>query len=841
MQGSRRQRVNAGVNPRRLHAVTCLALLAAGATLLPAPTARAFWPLTRGVSVQTDSLTESEWHLRFEDWKARSIGTKADAARSPADSVAAALQALREQAAQQGGSPPRLDPAELARLARGERPAATADSVQASAPDDPGGESAAPSQDGFPQVLGDDVVPDPSIDPFDTALSDTTESASDDSLAAAASADALSSAASPQDAASRAAAAAAARAAEARGFAPELRAKLSSTNDRMGLSSSLSTSFTDASGVALSSSITYNDDISLTQNTESETRSIQNTFRLPVESQGLSFSLSTANRRVDRTGTRTVANTRTRDSSEDRTATLRGSVTRQLLQGLSTNAGYSRNFTRNNQDIAAVSGASSGQRERQATGNAYGVGISTDRLSWMKLRARVGRARNGNIDRSPSLASDDNPTGETESTSEGDTASVHLDLKPGGWIPTVNMSWRVSRSTESFTDVTRTATGATRSTTSFELETKTNYSRSFRVSGKLTPFRALNMDFGAEVGRDSTSYAIRANQFRDTRRKSWNLGGSLKYTDKGTLNVKYESRSSDNDQDEPENPRNPQTRVDEERRLTADVNQEITRTLRAHAYGEIRLNQGFYAHPGPQGLGDRDELRTRLGLDLSGRISGKIKANVQMYVRTFDQAFIDSLRSSSSRNETEYVVRQDFNYLINDKVTVSQFYGLSSKVLDEVYNPDRNTLNRNHFLRSRLSYRMTNKLTLSCNFNYLLQDNGLFIVDPFSGSSERFFSPTLRTKKDEIGVGVRYNLIKDGKLVFTSNQQSTRERRTQFSNGEATGTTVTERGNLALGLESKMKLGDLSLDTTLQRNQSFNVNLNNRVFYNVDSSLSYTF
>jgi len=46
---------------------------------------------------------------------------------------------------------------------------------------------------------------------------------------------------------------------------------------------------------------------------------------------------------------------------------------------------------------------------------------------------------------------------------------------------------------------------------------------------------------------------------------------------------------------------------------------------------------------------------------------------------------------------------------------------------------------------------------------------------------------------------------------------------------------------LGLGLESKITLNDLSLDASVRRNQSFNVSLNRAVYYDVRSSLSYTF
>ncbi len=222
-------------------------------------------------------------------------------------------------------------------------------------------------------------------------------------------------------------------------------------------------------------------------------------------------------------------------------------------------------------------------------------------------------------------------------------------------------------------------------------------------------------------------------------------------------------------------------------------------------------------------------------MDVDGRISGKATARVQMYARTYDQSFIDVRRSFRSRNETEYVVRPSFTYQITDDILLTQFYGLSSKVLDEIFNPRRNTLNRNHFLQTRMVYDMTDRLQLEARWEYLLQDNGFYVDNPNTPVEDRVFAPSARTKKDEVKLSMRYQLIKDGVLTFTSENVATREH---------TGVTVTnvaERGNIALGLDSRINVGKLSLNTRASRNQSFNVTLNRNVFYNVDSTLSYAF
>ena len=62
------------------------------------------------------------------------------------------------------------------------------------------------------------------------------------------------------------------------------------------------------------------------------------------------------------------------------------------------------------------------------------------------------------------------------------------------------------------------------------------------------------------------------------------------------------------------------------------MNQDWTSTLKTRLYGEVRLNQGFYAHAGPQGFGDRDDHRTEFGVEVAGKINSKMTATSNVYV-----------------------------------------------------------------------------------------------------------------------------------------------------------------------------------------------------------------
>jgi len=782
------------------------------------------WPLDR--RMPTDSLSAPEWDTRFQTWKQRPVGVP-DSAQAAS---ATAMEELRK--ATQSGV---FDSALLAKLAK-QAQSGQLDMPTPSAKKTDTPTSAAVSDSIQGQTPGANMVGSADSLSGEFGAGGSLE----DSTQAAANADVSAPAASPFQGLNNAVPTVIGN----RGFAPAFSAMLNSNNDRMALTSSLSASLADRSGLILTASLGHNQELRLSQGSENESKNLLTSLTLPIHKVGLTFGVSASDGRRTSLGARSVSSGRTSDSSENKLASTQVAFARQIVPSLGLAISYDRRFTLDEQSIASTQTSSAGERSTQTTGNSYGAGITYDPAAWMKLKGRYGRAVNDQLFTSPSFVTPENPSGEdSPPPSEGDTISVRVDMPLGRLVPQLSADFQVRRTEFSYTDVSRTSSGSIQDATQFAVETETRFSRLLRIDGRFEPWKFLSANFGAELARDSVSAALRTNVFEDAKRVRWTVGGTVRYPGNGQLRVTLDGTRADVDKNDPKSitqPLNPQTRVDESHQLSGEILQNLTNTMKVRLYGNVELAQGFYAHPGPTGFGDRDDLRAQLGGDLDGRISSKSTARVEAYVRGFNQAFIDPRRSKDSRDETEYVIRTRFDYQITPRVALKQFYGLSSKVVDETFDPNGDTLNRNHFLQTTFNFQMTSRLTLDTRFDYRLQDNGLYILRQ-PRSPERIFAPTARTKTDEIALGIRYALIQGGKLNFVSTQVSTREHRTIFFNGRATGVNVIERGNVAMGLESNITMGDLRLDAKVARNQSFNVSLNRNVYYNVQSTLSYTF
>jgi hypothetical protein len=626
-----------------------------------------------------------------------------------------------------------------------------------------------------------------------------------------------------------------------RGFAPDLTSKMMMSNDNVRGSTDLSASFTDPSGITLLSALGYSEDISLTQHTDLQNRTFTNNLNFPFRDKGLLFGISTSNSRMDQTG-RTISNALTSNKTENKGAEASVQVGRKLdripwvrrmgwgVVGWSANAFYARRSSQNAQDIVAVQGTGAGTRRHFGDGNSYGGGVAFDRFRWMSLRARLGTTGIDNLDRSPTL-----PNGEQTSTSDGDTATVDISVPTFWRADKLTFGYRLTHGSDSYTDQVRNASGSqTGDIGNYALETKRGYSRAINFGAHAKPLGFLDLGLTLNATRDSTSYRLKPNSYVDTDRLGWRL--ETRWSAWGSiLSVNYESSVSKVNQDQGLRT-NPNTRRDEERKMFAETTKNFTKTLIMHIFGEMQLNQGIYEHEGPTGKQDRDDLRWRFGGDLNGAIGPNVTANVTAYIRAYDQAFIDARTAINSRNETEYIIRNGYTWRINPRVSVGQNFGLGSKVLDVVFSPLENTLNRNHFMNTHMECTITSRFSTNASYDYLLTDNGGYIR--VTGDPEPFFSPTQRTKKDGIGVGFRYDVISGGKLAFLSRQESTRQRSTSF-NGRPP--TITNRGNLALGFESKLETHGLKLDCRFQWNKNFNVALNSSEYYNVDATLQYTF
>jgi len=783
---------------------------------LAAPPAAAFWPLATPMEAPFDSTRAAQIETRWDAFRS--------GANAPIDTTAAT-------AATDSVAPP----ASAATLAAAAAARATAvrDSI-AAASREPDSTFVAAAADTATTGAG--------------GAADLAAMAAAASAAAAAAGTTTTTA--PGGANPALMAALAAQAAAARGWAPELTSKFSSSNDNMTGAADLKTTFSDPSGLTLANTIGSEKNINKLRNDQQETHRLTNALSIPLPGKWLSMNLTTANTRTNLdAGPRNNAVSKRDTDMRSGQASLR--LSRPLdrtpglermggiVRGLTLNGfyGYDVSASRNNLGIEGNPGASSNRR--RGTGNAYGAGVTFDRLRWVTMRARIGRLRRNNDDttlqfvRADSLIRRDQ-----DSQGEGDTTSVDVTIPAVGIVQSITFGFRNARGEDTVPEPATGSSGQTISGSGFQFETTSFRSRVFNVAATVRPLRRLNSAVTVSVARDSTNYRIKRLQFTDTRRVEFKIDNRLTFWKDATLGAIFEYKKADVNRDVfiDSLETNPLTHDDVQHRLYVEANKPLTASMRLIVSGEMKLDAGFYAHPVPnQGLSDLDQFRTELKAVLTGNLNARATGAVTAYVRTYDQAFIDRQRSASSRDETEYVVRPSYSWTVSDRVTVQQSFGLESKVIEPIFAPENSTLNRRHYASTTFTYRPLTRLRLDGAYDYLLQDSGKYTT--LAGGGERFFSREQRSKKDQINLAANYTLISGDKLVFTS-QETVNRFRTSFGDSRS---TVTEQRTLRLGFTSALQVGELKLDARMFRLQNNNAQLDRDVVWNGDATLVWTF
>lgn len=624
----------------------------------------------------------------------------------------------------------------------------------------------------------------------------------------------------------------AARMAEMAGWAPVLTSKMTLNSDNQDTAVDMRSSFTDASGVSLTNSLGYRNLLSLLRKQETDTRMLSNTLAVPLRNKGFTFGMTTTNTKTTQASQATTGNALTTASNSKAAQAylqvskalldLPGlSQTDVLLDGIGVNASAALDYGASRNDQNTSNGIGSSSNKHQGAGRSYGAGVTFSRLQWMNVRARTGRLRRNNDDTIEQIRQLNSAPerSESETKSAGDTTSVDITVPVLWKVKTLTVGFRTANGVDTRPE-NATGIGGIAQGTGFQFETTRSYSRAFNLSAKVLPFSRLDTGVTVSVGRDSTGFRIKRLSFTDTDRYNWKVENHLQIWGTGLLTANYESSRAKVNRDV-FNPltgsveRSPQTRRDTSNKLYADFLKDLTATWKTKLSYEIQLDQGFYEHPGSSGgVSDVDQLRTRLALDFSGQMTPNALAQVSIYYRSLDKVYIDPTQSALSKNESEYVVRPSYSWTISPKVTVSQRFSLESKVLDDIFQPERSTLDRNHTMNTGMKYDLTSRLHLDAQYDYGLQDNGSYVQAP--GFEGRFYTPGQRTKKDQISLNTRCDLLRDGKLAFVSQQVSTRTRRLNAVSGAGSGRQITESDALTLGLQSKLELHGAKLDCQLR-------------------------
>ncbi|UCH85224.1 MAG: hypothetical protein JSW50_05920 [Candidatus Latescibacterota bacterium] len=322
-----------------------------------------------------------------------------------------------------------------------------------------------------------------------------------------------------------------------------------------------------------------------------------------------------------------------------------------------------------------------------------------------------------------------------------------------------------------------------------ELETRD--ARATRIEADTYPLGGIKLALNAEHRTDAHYFIVDDKRSNiDTKDR---VSADLTYapSPRTTVNATVEHSMAAH-----EFPSKPGTYDDESRRVTFNWNQTLTQTLRFTVQSGISLVQTTYLDTDS----DRDQRYQFASLRINSKLFPKVNATVFVEVAQTDKFNIKSSRSQNNETETRFNLRPEFTYKINDRISLTQKYGLNIEFSDFVYQADQNFLDRNITFANTVSARLTSTLTTEVFYSYLLHTKGSYL-EPYPGA-ERLLSTNQKDRRDELRISFRYQINKHLAAVGR-NEYS--QRQDLFATSSAG--SVFKNGGLELGLEGDYKIG----------------------------------
>jgi len=259
--------------------------------------------------------------------------------------------------------------------------------------------------------------------------------------------------------------------------------------------------------------------------------------------------------------------------------------------------------------------------------------------------------------------------------------------------------------------------------------------------------------------------------------------------------------------------------------------QTLSTTLRFVAQTGASLTQLFYVDTDR----DRDQAYQFANVRLISKLFPKVDATVYVSVSKTDYVSVRASFSQNNRAETIYELRPEFTYKINNRLELTQRYGVNIQFADFVFQENENYLDRNMSFSNRLRTRLSSNLGVDFYYALTRHDKGSYLrPDP---TAERILEINQKERRDEMKVSFRYQ-INSHLAVLGANEYS--QRRDLLSPSAA----VYKDGGVEVGIDGNYDFGGRrTLKFAMKRVKRFGpFNAPAQEDYWVmDSSLNYTF
>jgi hypothetical protein len=383
-------------------------------------------------------------------------------------------------------------------------------------------------------------------------------------------------------------------------------------------------------------------------------------------------------------------------------------------------------------------------------------------------------------------------------------------------------------SKEDYLELPRDSQGAQQFDASkISVEKQSKDVRHVTVGAEAAPFTGLKLTFEA-AHSDAATYFIEATERtrRDTG-DSWSWGVAYVRGEQTNVTVGYESKAYFHWL----GPVSFGSYDDEDKRLKFGWNQTITSTLRMTAQAGVSLAQSFYVDTNR----DRDQRYQYANLRLSSDLFPKVDASIYVSVIRTDYLSIPAAFSQNNRTETVYEFRPEFVYKINERIELTQKYGLNIQFADYIFQENENFLDRNVTFSNLLHTQLLSHVTADFYYALQLHDKGSYLRP--TPEAERILIVSQEERRDEVEVRFRYQINKHIAVLGMNEYIQRKDILTPSG-------AVFKDGGLEIGVDGNYDLrgqGNLKLAMKrVKRFGRFNVDAQ-KDYWVMDSSINYTF
>ncbi len=318
-------------------------------------------------------------------------------------------------------------------------------------------------------------------------------------------------------------------------------------------------------------------------------------------------------------------------------------------------------------------------------------------------------------------------------------------------------------------------------------ETEMRNSRATGIALNSQIWRGFVIKVSATHEEQLFDYAVQRTRFSETVGDA--VSGSISYTMpwRTTSVVQFENRETLRNF----GPQSVASFNETRKRASIALQHSFKPTFRVDFNATTQISQSFYVKY-DENPRDRDQLDTSANLKIASEPFKKVSADITLGYTSTQFINIDASQSRSNRTRDLYELRPGYTYRINDRLSVSQTYGLLIEFSDYVFTAEDNFLDRNITLNNVVTYKPTRRLMTRMDYGLYVHDKGSYL--PVGPNGEELLDVEREDRRDRMVLRVNYNMTKNVD-VFAENTYSRFRDRTVSSGQE----TLSTDGSVQVG------------------------------------------